>query len=165
MDALGWVDLSLLAVLFLSVVVGLWRGFVLEVLALAGWVAAYFAAQWLAPMWSQHLPIGAPGSAVNHAAAFVLAFIAALILWGLGSRVLRMLVNATPLKAPDRLLGAAFGLMRGVLLLLVLAMVLPLTPAAASPPWQTSQGAQWLALALNKLKPMLPPEVAQFMPS
>ena len=86
MQELGWVDLAMLGVLLLSLGLGLWRGFVLEALALIGWVVAYFAAQWLAPQWAPRLPLGEPGSSLNHAAAFVLAFVhlhnaMALALW------------------------------------------------------------------------------------
>jgi membrane protein required for colicin V production len=165
MDALGWVDGSLLAVLALSMVLGLWRGFVLEVLALSGWLAAYFGAQWLAPIWAPQLPVGEPGSSANAAAAFVIAFVAVLVGCGMAARVLRMLVRATPLRAADRALGAAFGLVRGVLLLLVLATVVALTPAAASPLWHGSHGARWLGVALHGVEPLLPAEVARFMPA
>jgi membrane protein required for colicin V production len=165
MDTLTWVDLSLLGVLVLSLVLGLWRGFVLEVLALVGWVVAYFAAQGLTPTWARHVPVGEPGSSLNHAATFAIAFIAVLVAWGLASRVLRMLINATPLRGADRVLGAAFGLVRGVLLLMALATVLALTPAATSPEWHRSQGAQWLAVALQGLKPLLPPDIAHFLPA
>jgi membrane protein required for colicin V production len=165
MDKLGWVDLGLLAVLIVSLVLGVWRGFVLEVLALLGWVAAYLAAQWLAPVWAPHLPVGEPGSALNHAAAFAIAFLAVLIGWGLLSRVIGLLVKATPLQLADRVLGAAFGVVRGLVLLLVLTTVVALTPAAASPLWHESQGAQWLAVALHEIKPLLPREVAQFLPA
>ena len=43
-------------------------------LALVGWVVAYFAAQWLAPQWAPHLPLGEPGSSMNYAASFAVAF-------------------------------------------------------------------------------------------
>ncbi len=163
MDALGWVDLALLVVLLLSLGLGLWRGFVLEALALLGWVVAYFAAVWLAPQWSLHLPLGEPGSGLNHAAAFAAAFLVVLIGWGLASRLVRLLVNATPLRGADRVLGAAFGLLRGVLLLMLLAVVVAQTPAARSPQWHQSQGAQWLTVALQGVKPLLPPGLAQYL--
>ena len=163
MDALGWVDIALLAVLLLSLGLGLWRGFVLEALALVGWVVAYFAAQQLGPVWAPHLPLGEPGSNLNHAAGVAAAFLAVLIGWGLASRVLRLLVSATPLRGADRLLGAAFGLLRGGLLLLLVAAVVAHTPAADSPQWHQSQGAQWLTVALQGLKPLLPPDLAQFL--
>ena len=43
--ALSWVDLALATLLLLSIGIGLWRGLVFEVMSLAGWVIAYFAAQ------------------------------------------------------------------------------------------------------------------------
>jgi membrane protein required for colicin V production len=165
MDHLGWVDLTMLGVLLLSLGLGLWRGFVLEALALVGWVVAYFAAQWLAPQWAPHLPLGEPGSSVNYAASFAVAFMAVLIGWGLASRVMRLLVNATPLRGADRVLGAAFGLLRGVLLLMALATVVALTPAASSEPWARSRGVQWLEVAMQGLKPLLPADIAQFLPA
>jgi membrane protein required for colicin V production len=165
MEQVGWVDLAMLGVLLLSLGLGLWRGFVLEAMALVGWVVAYFAAQWLAPQWAPHLPLGEPGSSMNYAASIAVAFLAVLIGWGLASRVLRLLVNATPLRGADRVLGAAFGLLRGVLLLMVLATVVALTPAGGSELWHRSQGAQWLAVAMQGLKPLLPPDIAQFLPT
>ena len=79
--------------------------------------------------------------------------------------MLRLLINATPLRGADRVLGAAFGLLRGVLLLMALATVVALTPAASSEPWARSQGVQWLAVAMQGLKPLLPPDIAQFLPT
>ncbi len=156
LPALGWVDWTLLAVLAASVVVGLVRGLVFECLSLAGWVVAWFAAQWAAPQLAPQLPVGAPGSAPNLAAAFALCFAGALVAWGLLARLVRLLVRATPLSLPDRLLGAGFGALRGGVLLLALASVVTLTPAAQSGPWRGSQGARWLEAALQGLRPLLP---------
>lgn len=163
-SSLHWLDWTLLAVLAVSVVVGLVRGFVFEVLSLLGWVAAWFAAQWAAPQLGPVLPVGAPGSAMNLAAAFALVFLAALIVWSLGARLVRLLLQATPLSAADRVLGAGFGLVRGAVLLMALATVVALTPAVKSPAWQASTGAAWLQIGLKGLKPLLPPEVAGRLP-
>src|SRR5262245_22982652 len=114
MGALGWVDIALLALLAISVIVGLLRGFLFEVLSLLGWVAAYFAAHWLAPMVAPHLPVGKPASPVNYGAAFCLVFLGALIAWALAARLVRMAVNATALSVPDRVLGAGFGALRAL---------------------------------------------------
>ena len=160
-----WVDIVLASVLALSVIVGLVRGFVFEVLSLLGWFAAYFAAHWLAPEASPHIPVGKPGSGMNHAAAFAAVFVAALIVWALGSRLIRLLIHATPLSLPDRLLGAVFGLLRGLVLLLAAATVISITPLVKSPAWQASQGAQWLHAALSGLRPVLPPQLLQHLPA
>ncbi len=163
LPALSWVDWALLAVLALSVGIGVVRGFAFEVLSLAGWLVAWFAAQWAAPQVAPLLPIGVAGSSLNLAASFALAFIVALIAWALLARLVRMLIHATPLSIPDRLLGAIFGLLRGTVLLLALATVVALTPAAQSVAWRGAQGARWLSAALQTLKPLLPEPVARLM--
>jgi membrane protein required for colicin V production len=161
---MGWVDIVLLTVLALSVIFGLLRGFVFELLSLLGWVVAYFAAQWFGPELAPHLPVGSPDSAMNLGAAFALTFIATLIVWSLAASLVRMLIKATPLSVPDRVLGAGFGALRGVVLLLALASLVAMTPAVRSPAWQASQGAGWLHAVLDELKPVLPTEVAQHLP-
>lgn len=162
--ALSWLDWSLLAVLLVSVVIGLLRGFVFECLALAGWVVAWFAAQWAAPVVASHIPLGAAGSDLNLGAAFALSFVAAVVVWTLLARLIRMLIHATPLSIPDRLLGAGFGALRGGVLLLALASVVTLTPAAQSETWRSSHGARWLGRALQVLKPLLPAPAARLLP-
>lgn len=156
MAALGWVDLFMLAVVAVSVLLGLWRGFVFEVLMLLGWVAGYFAARWFAPDLAPHLPMGTPGSGVNLAAAFALCFVGAVILWGLGAKLIRLMLHATPLSVPDRLLGGVFGVLRGAVLLMALATVVGFTPAGRSAAWQASVGARWLGEAMAVIKPLLP---------
>ncbi len=165
LPALGWVDWALVAVLALSVGVGLWRGLTFEVLSLLGWVAAYVAAQVFAVSLAPMLPIGSPGGALNQGAAFALLFIVALVVWAIASRLLRQVIHATPLQAIDRVLGAGFGLLRGAVLLLAVTTVVALTPAVRSPAWQDSLGAVWLSALLHSLKPMLPESLAQHLPT
>ena len=161
--ALGWVDWALLAVLVLSAVVGLWRGLLFEVLSLVGWVAAYIAAQAFSSTVAPLLPVGAPNGPVNQGAAFAVVFVLSLVVWTLLSRLLRLIVHATPLQLIDRVLGGGFGVLRGVVLLMAVATVVSLTPAARSPHWQASQGAGLLAGLLQALKPMLPDTVSQHL--
>lgn len=163
-SALSWVDGMLLAVLVISVVVGLWRGLVFELMSLVGWVAAYVAAQALSPQLAVWVPIGTPGSALHQGAAFAATFVLALMAWSLLARLLRMVVHATPLTFIDRLLGAGFGLLRGAVLLLALTTVVALTPAVRSAAWQESRGAAWLGAALQSIQPWLPDEVARHLP-
>jgi membrane protein required for colicin V production len=160
-----WVDIAMLGILAISVVVGLVRGFVFEVLSLAGWVVAYFVARWFAADVAVHIPLGKPGSPVNHAVGFVVLFIAALLLWALLSRLLRFLIHATPLSIPDRALGACFGVLRGLVLLMAAATVIAVTPLAKTPAWQASQGAQWLRGALDGLRPLLPSQLSNHLPT
>lgn len=165
MDTLGTVDLLLLGVLILSAAVGLWRGLVFELMSLAGWVVAYVAAQALSPQVGELLPMGTPGSAMHQAAAYFITFVAALLAWALLARLVRTLVHATPLTVPDRLLGAGFGLLRGLVVLLAVATLVAFTPVARSPAWMQSRGAGLLGILLQGLKPMLPEEVSRHLPA
>ena len=161
---LAWVDGLLLAVLVISVAVGLWRGLVFELMSLVGWVAAYVAAQAFSPQLAAWVPIGTPGSALHQGAAFAATFVLALIAWSLLARLMRMVIHATPLTVIDRLLGAGFGLLRGAVLLLALATVVAFTPAVRSAAWQDSRGAAWLGAALHSIQPWLPDEVVRHLP-
>lgn len=165
MPELPWIDFALLAVLVVSVVVGLVRGFVFEVMSLVGWLVAWFGSQWLVQDVSPYIPVGTPGSPGNLAVAYVVGFIGILLLWTLLARLVRLLIHATPLSVPDRLLGAGFGLVRGGVLLLAVATLVALTPAAQSPPWQRSEGARWLGITMLGLKPLLPDVLARHLPT
>lgn len=163
LPALQALDWAFLAVLGVSVVVGLVRGLVFECLSLAGWVVAWFVAQWAAPWVAGYLPLFSPESPIRLGLAFALAFVGALVVWALLARLIRMALHATPLSIPDRLLGAGFGLLRGVVLLMAVATVVYLTPASQSPGWRASQGARWLGSGLLLVKPLLPESVARLV--
>ena len=159
------IDVLMLAVMLVSVLIGLFRGLIFEVMSLAGWLVAYVVAKVFAVDAEPYLPIAAPDSALRHAAAFVAVFAAALLAWALLSRLLRMLVHATPLSLVDRFLGALFGALRAAVLLLAVATVVAMTPAARAPVWQQSQGAAWLRVALDYLKPLLPGDFGRYLPA
>ena len=163
MNDIGWVDWALLAVLLASVLVGLVRGLVFEVLSLLGWVAAFVAAQMLSPDVAPRLPVGAPGGALNYGAAFAVVFVLALVVWMLTARLIRVIVHATPLTLIDRTLGGVFGLVRALVLLLAVATVVSFTPAVRAGPWQASFGAAWLGVLLSGIKPVLPPALARHL--
>jgi len=146
----------MLGVVAFSALVGVWRGFTFELLSLAGWFFAYFAARWLQPWVATEVPIGAPGSLLNHGAAFACAFLVVLIAWSFVARGIAALVKKTPLSPLDRLFGAGFGVLRAGLVLLVFATLIGYTPAVRSPAWRESAGAAMLEAALQALLPLLP---------
>ena len=163
--AIALTDWILLGALLASMVVGLWRGLVYEVLSLAGWVAAFVVAQWLAADVIVWLPFvqGAPIS-VQYAVAFALVFVVTVFVAGLVSWLIKKLVETVGLRPVDRTLGAVFGLARGLVLLLALTVVLQLTGLSRDAWWTTAQGPVWLELVLTGLKPMLPQIFVEYLP-
>jgi membrane protein required for colicin V production len=163
--AIALTDWILLGALLASMVVGLWRGLVYEVLSLAGWVAAFVVAQWLAADVIGWLPFvkGAPAS-VQYAVAFAVVFVVTVFAAGLVSWVIKKLVETVGLRPVDRTLGAMFGLARGVVLLLALTVVLQLTGLSRDAWWTMAQGPVWLELVLTGLKPLLPQTFVEYLP-
>ena len=96
-------------------------------------------------------------------AAPVLAFVIVLVVVSLLARLLRALLHATPLKAPDRLLGAGFGLFRGALLCLLVGVLVGLTPLRKHPAWERSQARPLLASTLQWLQPLLPQDLHRLL--
>ncbi|MDE2400610.1 MAG: CvpA family protein [Burkholderiales bacterium] len=158
------VDVVLALGLVVSVIVGLWRGLVTEVLALLGWVVGYFAAQYLGPTAASMIPVGAPGSRVNVISGMLVVFVLAWIAWALLSWALAQLIRGSVLSGPDRLMGAFFGLLRGVLVALLVCTVVSMTPLAGWAPWHESRGVAVLHDFLTGLRPVLPEQVVKFLP-
>jgi membrane protein required for colicin V production len=161
----SWVDLLLLGMLLVSVLVGLWRGLVFEILSLAGWVVAYLCAPYAAMLIVGWLPAQRMGPGLAHVASLVLGFVLILVLWGLAAKLLRALIHATPLSLIDRMLGAGFGVLRGMLLCLLLVVVVSMTPAVGSATWQASQLAPRLQGLLQDMRPVLPDDVVKLIPA
>jgi len=57
--------------------------------------------------------------------------------------------------------ASGFGLLRGLVVLLVIATVVAMTPWSRSPAWRASQGAAWLQATLQAIMPALPGEVSR----
>jgi membrane protein required for colicin V production len=144
---LGWVDWTLVLLWTVSVLVGLWRGLVYELLSLAAWLMAWLVALNWGPDLAARLPLHEAGAMPRVALGYALAFMGTLVIGAVLARLLRLLVAATPLRWIDRLLGALFGAARGALLLLAVAIVVGWTPLAQSAAWQGSQAAAWLGHA------------------
>jgi membrane protein required for colicin V production len=158
------VDWILLAVLGLSLLLGMWRGIVHEVLSLVGWVAAFYVSQMYAPLAAAWLPMEGSSQMLRYAAGFVVVFIAVLVVTVLVSWVVKKLVSAVGLGPLDRLLGSLFGLLRGVVILLAVTVLVGMTPMRETEAWKQAQGSQWLQQFLHVLKPVLPADFGKYLP-
>ena len=161
MPVLDWI---FVAVLVVSLLVGAWRGLVYELFSLANWIAAFVLAQWFAPDVAHYLPLSGATEVVRYAAGFVLVFVAALFAGGMVAFMVRKLVAAVGLRPVDRVLGSAFGLLRGGVLLLALTVVAGMTPVVKSLWWQEASGPTVATMVLKGIKPVLPEEFGKYLP-
>lgn len=161
---MSWLDWALLAVLLVSALLGLWRGLVYEVLSVAGWVVAFLLAQAYAAEVGAWLPLQGAAPSLRLAAGFVAVFIAGAFAGGLLAWLVKKLVESVGLRPVDRVLGAAFGLIRGLVILLAVAVVVNMMPLKAQDWWQDSRLAQALTASVHSVKPLLPEALSRQLP-
>jgi len=132
------VDWIIVGIIGLSAFVGMFRGFIKEALSLAGWLAAFILASTFAPVLAE-LFTGIAAPSLRYIAAYACIFVASLIAVALINGFLSALVEATGLSGTDRVLGAAFGLARGFIIILAVVVFLPgLVPVDRDGWWASS---------------------------
>jgi membrane protein required for colicin V production len=161
MAALDWVFTGVMAASFL---LGAWRGLVYEVLSVVSWIAAFILAQVFAPDVAGWLPMGHAPQGLKYAAAFLLVFVLVVFAGGLFAWLVKKAVEAVGLRPVDRALGAGFGLLRGALLLMAVAIVVNMTSWRRDDWWTESKGAAISSAAVKQLKPVLPERFGQYLP-
>ncbi|WP_461518145.1 CvpA family protein [Porticoccus sp.] len=164
---MNWADWAIIAILGLSGLISLVRGFVKEAMSLLIWLAAAVIASIFhdeLASWMEQL-ITTPS--LRLLAAWVSLFVAVLIVGGICNYLLGKLVEATGLSGTDRLLGLVFGVTRGVIIVMaVLIMMTEMLPVKDDLWWQQSvmvsffmQFEDWArdtgAAVLNFLKNLL----------
>lgn len=131
-------DYIVLIVLGLSVLVSVVRGAVREVVALTSWIVSGFVAIRFAPSVSALFPSVVSSPEVRVAAAFVVVLVICLLSFALVSLLLHKLMAKSGLNGTDRTLGALFGVLRGVVILVLLVLLAGLTPLPREPVWRNA---------------------------
>jgi len=144
-------DYIIIAVLALSVMVGLWRGLVSEVLALVIWVAAFWVAWVFGPVLAVHLEGLVRQPALRIIGAYVACFVLVLVVGAVLRVLARKLIDGVGLAGPDRVLGGVFGLARGILVVTLAVFLVGFTALSRDAWWQQSillphfrQAAVWM---------------------
>ncbi|MCW8886814.1 MAG: CvpA family protein [Motiliproteus sp.] len=135
---MNWADWVIIAVIAVSALISLKRGFVKEALSLVTWVAAFIVARLFTDNLSTILASYIDTPSARVVAAFVLLFVATLFTGALINKLIGMLIEATGLSGTDRVLGMVFGIARGGLIVVVLVALLGMTPVIQDRWWQQS---------------------------
>jgi len=159
---MNWADYCIIAALALSVLMGLARGFIGEVLALACWAAAF----WFA--WKFGDKLAASFTAVDEPSVrlllgYAICFIAVLIAGAIVSFLMRKLIAGSGLSGSDRMLGMVFGLVRGLALVTFTVLMLGFTPLPRDSWWHQSQLIQAFQRYATWLSAQLPPQVTKHL--
>ncbi|MEO8752767.1 MAG: CvpA family protein [Casimicrobiaceae bacterium] len=158
MTVLDWCVIGVIA---LSMMLAFVRGITRELIALLAWVLGFLAAVAFSPLVGAMLPEFGGSPVVRYLVAFIAILLAALLLGALIAWPLRSVIRRAGLGFVDRSLGAAFGVARGVVLVLAFALFAGLTTLPRFDWWQNSALAPVLVVGVQVLAPWLPSAWAQ----
>ena len=133
-----WIDWIITAIIIVSALISLKRGFFKEVLSLLTWIAALFIAWSFGGSLSLYLNDFIETPSLRLITASALLFIATLLVGGLVNKIFATLVQATGLTGTDRLLGMVFGALRGCLLVILLVGLMSFAPLEDDLAWKNS---------------------------
>ncbi|MEP7208415.1 MAG: CvpA family protein [Casimicrobiaceae bacterium] len=159
--AMTMFDLVVVVILGLSVLIALVRGLVREVIALAAWIAALVVALLYSGDLATVFAGWNMGSLLAQVLAFAALFLGVVIAGGLIAMTLSRAVRAVGLGWVDRLLGGAFGLARGMVIVLVGVLLAGLTSLPRNAWWQDAVLAEPLVGAALQFRDWLPPAWAE----
>ncbi|CCD28805.1 Colicin V production protein [Candidatus Glomeribacter gigasporarum BEG34] len=152
-------DYAVLLIIGLSALRGLWRGLLAELFALIGWIAALIIAGYTADLLAPYLPAHWPGGAFTQfLLAFILIMIAVMLITGVLGTLFERLIGALGMRTLDSSLGLAFGIVRGILLVVAGAALAGLTDLPRQDFWRNALFQPYVAQGVQILK-------AHFLPA
>jgi|TARA_B110000495_G_scaffold167166_1_gene153531 membrane protein required for colicin V production len=136
--AFNQVDLVILIITVLSSAFGLWRGLIKEVLSLLTWIAALLVSRVYSEPLAGLMTGMIENDGIRYVSAFALLFVIVMMFGTFLNFLMSKLLKVTGLKLADRLLGAGFGVARGVMIVLVIMFITSMF-VSETQLWQQSQ--------------------------
>ena len=123
--ALSYFDYIVIGIIVLSGFIAFFRGFIQESLSLLLWIIAFAASMfsdvYLDPYFLNYIQ----SPEIRRILIIVLVFVGIIFLGGFLIKAIRSLAHWSGMGGLDRLLGVLFGLLRGVVLIVVIYLVIP----------------------------------------
>lgn len=137
--SLTWLDMAFLAVLAISMMAGFMRGLIREGLGLAAWILALMAARVFAEPVADMLSGLIDNADGRLVLAFILVIFVVIMLCGLVIRAVHAAVEWVGMGFFNRVAGAAFGVLRGAAILVLVTVLISLTPLSQLEAWRDAQ--------------------------
>lgn len=157
---MGTPDIIITGIILLSILIGIVRGFIKELISLITWVVAIVLAAMFTSALAEHMTFSKTPF-VRSLCAFILIFVSVVFVGAIINFIIGTLVRKTPFSTADRVLGSIFGVLRGIVFITILVLLGGLTPLPQAPWWQTSYFIPRVQVLSLWLKEQLPEEYAK----
>ena len=170
---MAWLDVDIVLVIVISGLIGFTRGFVKEAVSVITWVAAI----WLAVLFSGDVAAMLPQALeratfslggtdfeirnIRISIAFVLLVVATLIAGAVVNLLLAKVTSARMVRGADRLLGLAFGIVRGAAIIVIMVLAAGLTMAPLSDWWLAAHLLPPFEQTAIRIVDLLPADIAR----
>jgi membrane protein required for colicin V production len=158
---MAWIDIAIVALIVLSAVLSLFRGFVKEALALASWLMALWIAMIFYEQLANVLAQWITEPSIQKVVAFCILFISVLLVGAMVNFLASGLVTKTGLAGTDRLLGVVFGVARGAFIVAILVLFAGLTPMPQDAWWHDSRLLGYFQEFALWMRDYLPKDMAE----
>ena len=156
-------DYLVLAIIGLSIILSVMRGLLIEALSIVGWVAAFFVAKTYSSQLVPMMPVDIPTESLRILAAFLVVFFATLFITSLLAIALSAVFKKIGLGWLNRVLGAVFGLTRGVLIVCILVFLAGLTSLPQDERWRNAMFSAPIEALVTSLLPWVPDNITQYV--
>lgn len=158
-----WADHVIVAVIAASAFLGLFRGFLREILTLVTWVIALWIAFLFTDSLAEALVGYIPSAYLRLGISFLALFFLSLLIGGLVSHLTIQLLAKTGTGGIDHTLGILFGVIRGTLIVGLFVLLTGATPLSKNPWWQNSLLISYLHDLVQWLHHFLPANITQYL--
>ena len=156
-------DYAVLTIIGLSVILSMMRGLVKEVLSILGWVAAVYVGRTYTGELLPMMPLDIPTDSLRILAAFLVLFLATLLLSTLLAIAISAVFKKIGLGWLDRMLGAIFGVFKGLLIVCVLVFLAGLTELPKDARWKNAMFSSPIEVLVINMLPWLPEGIVKYV--
>lgn len=157
MMTINILDMIIIGSTVLSAIIGLFRGMAKEAITLITWVAAAIVAKHYGLVVGEYFT-SISTELIRHLIGGFILFVGVIILGGIVNFVVGKVVKVSGFVVLDKIFGAAFGVLRSLLVVLIILIVFPFVTdlAAKEKWWQESSLVPKFQDFADYLRPKLP---------
>ncbi len=157
--SLPWIDIVIIALFVISILIGIYRGFVKETLSVVSWALAAVVAFRYGEQASAYIKPYIQQEPLDLAIAYVAVFLISLIVFSVISHLISQIFDSSGMKGIDRSIGSIFGAIRAAAIIVILVLVGRFMAMDNQQWWMDSQFIPYFEPLVEWFKSFLPADI------